>query len=156
MIALLILLMPLFEIAGFVVVGSQIGVLSTLGLVILSSVVGVLLLRVQGFGVMTRIRAALAAEQDPSREVIHGVMILLAGLLLVIPGFITDIIGLLLFLPPVRDLGWKLLRRNVKMDTRVYGFRRQNARDGKTIDLEETDYSRKPNAESPWRSLPDE
>ncbi|MBD0413755.1 FxsA family protein [Oryzicola mucosus] len=156
MIALLILLMPLFEIAGFVVVGSQIGVLPTLGLVILSSVVGVLLLRVQGFGVMTRIRAALAAEQDPSREVIHGVMILLAGLLLVIPGFITDIIGLALFLPPVRDLGWKLLRRNVKMDTRVYGFRRQNARDGKTIDLDETDYSRKPNPDSPWRSLPDE
>lgn len=156
MLPLLILLLPLIEIAGFVIVGSAIGVLPTLGLVVLSTFVGIAMLRIQGFQVMTRIRAALAAEQDPSREVIHGAMILLAVLLLVIPGFFTDIIGLLLFLPPVRELGWNLLRRNVRMKTQFYGARGQRARDGRTIDLDETDYSRKTDPNSPWRRLPEE
>ena len=108
-----ILALPLLEIAGFIIVGRQIGVLPTLGLVVLSSIAGALLLRIQGFGVMTRIRNEVEAGRDPGRELAHGAMILLAGMLLLIPGFVTDIIGLLLFIPPVRDLAWRFLKRRI-------------------------------------------
>ncbi|TGT35721.1 membrane protein FxsA, partial [Mesorhizobium sp. M4B.F.Ca.ET.169.01.1.1] len=71
---LFLLLLPLAEIAGFVVVGREIGALATVGLVILSSVAGSLLLRHQGFGVMTRVRAEMDAGHDPSRQLAHGAM----------------------------------------------------------------------------------
>ncbi|MEP9374547.1 FxsA family protein [Mesorhizobium sp. KR1-2] len=157
-IPLFLLLLPLIEIAGFVIVGRQIGVFPTLALTVATSIAGGMLLRHQGFGVMARIRNEVAAGHDPSRELAHGVMILLAGLLLVIPGFFTDIIGILLFLPPVRDLGWNFLRRRVDFTvdySSMGGFGRQRGR-GKTIDLDEADYSKEPNPHSPWRRIGDE
>ncbi|MEJ6784163.1 FxsA family protein [Aminobacter sp. Piv2-1] len=157
MLPLLILALPLLEIAGFVVVGSEIGVLPTIGLVLLSAVVGSVLLRVQGFGVMTRIRNELDAGRDPSKELANGAMIVLAGILLLLPGFITDIIGILLFLPPVRELAWRFLRKRVHFATDFGGFaRRGGPTSGKTIDLDEGDFSRQPNPNSPWRSIGDE
>lgn len=154
--------MPLLEIAGFVVVGRQVGALATVGLVLASSIAGALLLRHQGFSVMTRIRAEMDAGRDPSRQLAHGAMIVLAAILLIIPGFITDIIGLLLFLPPVRDLAWRALKGRVVLATNFStgGFRGRQ-RD-KTIDLDDGDYSRSddyargPDHNSPWRRLKDE
>ena len=153
-----LLLLPLIEIAGFVIVGRQIGVFPTLALTVATSVAGGMLLRHQGFGVMARIRNEVAAGRDPSRELAHGVMIMLAGLLLLIPGFFTDIIGILLFLPPVRDLGWNFLRRRIDFSV-DYGFMGGFSRrpgDGKTIDLDEDDYSRGADPRSPWRQIRDE
>ena len=77
---LFLLLLPLLEIAGFVIVGREVGALATVGLVILSSVVGSLLLRHQGFGVMARVRAEMDAGRDPSRQLAHGAMIVLAAI----------------------------------------------------------------------------
>ena len=159
---LFVLALPLLEIAGFVVVGRQVGALATVGLVLASSIAGALLLRHQGFSVMTRIRAEMDAGRDPSRQLAHGAMIVLAAILLIIPGFITDIIGLLLFLPPVRDLAWRALKGRVVLATnfRTGGFRGRQ-RD-KTIDLDDGDYSRSddyargPDHNSPWRRLKDE
>ncbi|ESY62702.1 membrane protein FxsA [Mesorhizobium sp. M1050] len=159
---LFVLALPLLEIAGFVVVGRQVGALATVGLVLASSIAGALLLRHQGFGVMTRIRAEMDAGRDPSRQLAHGAMIVLAAILLIIPGFITDIIGLLLFLPPVRDLAWRALKGRVVLATSFStgGFRGRQ-RD-KTIDLEDGDYSREddfkrgPDHNSPWRRLKDD
>ncbi|WP_457152994.1 FxsA family protein [Mesorhizobium sp. P5_C1] len=159
---LFVLALPLLEIAGFVVVGRQVGALATVGLVLASSIAGALLLRHQGFSVMTRIRAEMDAGRDPSRQLAHGAMIVLAAILLIIPGFITDIIGLLLFLPPVRDLAWPALKGRVVLATNFStgGFRGRQ-RD-KTIDLDDGDYSRSddyargPDHNSPWRRLKDE
>ena len=159
---LFLLALPLLEIAGFVVVGRQVGALATVGLVLASSVAGALLLRYQGFGVMTRVRTEMNAGRDPSRQLAHGVMIVLAAILLIIPGFITDIFGILLFLPPVRDLAWRLLKSRVVLatDFSTGGFRPRQR--GKTIDLEDGDYSRAddygrgPDHNSPWRRLKDE
>lgn len=159
---LFVLALPLLEIAGFVVVGRQVGALATVGLVLASSIAGALLLRHQGFSVMTRIRAEMDAGRDPSRQLAHGAMIVLAAILLIIPGFITDIIGLLLFLPPVRDLAWRALKGRVVLATNFStgGFRGRQ-RD-KTIDLDDGDYSRSddyargPDHNSPWRRLKDE
>lgn len=158
LIPLFLILLPLIEIAGFVVVGSQIGVLPTLGLIIASAIAGTMLLRFQGFGVMTRIRGEIEAGRDPSRNLAHGVMILLAGILLLIPGFVSDIIGLLLFLPPIRDLAWRLLSRRINFSAdfaTMGGFSRQRPSQDKTIDLDEDDYSRSRDPSSPWRQIDD-
>ena len=97
----------------FILVGGKIGLLWTIALVILSAVAGSLLLRIQGFGAINRIRAELDAGRDPGRELAHGAMIMLAAVLLLIPGFVTDVFGLLLFIPPVRDAAWRFLKRRV-------------------------------------------
>lgn len=156
-IPLFLLLLPLLEIAGFVVVGREIGALATVGLVILSSVAGSLLLRHQGFGVMARVRTEMDAGRDPSRQLAHGAMIVLAAILLIIPGFITDIFAILLLLPPVRDFAWRLLKSRIVMATSFssgFSARRRN----NVIDLDDSDYSRddypdRPDHNSPWRRL---
>lgn len=168
-IPLFILALPFLEIAGFVIVGREIGVLYTLALVIASGILGAILLRIQGFGVMAHIRRELDAGGDPGREVAHGAMIMLAGVLLLIPGFVTDIIGLLLFLPPVRDAAWRFFRSRVSISAGGFGgfarpgaaSGRPNGRRGKTIDLDADEYSSGPEAgpnagsraDSPWRRI---
>jgi UPF0716 protein FxsA len=157
--ALLLLGLPIIEIAGFVIVGRQIGVLATIALVLTSMVVGSLLMRWQGFSLIDRIRREMQAGRDPSRELAHGFMILLAGILLVIPGFFTDIVGLLLFLPPVRDLVWRGLRRRMatggSFTVFTSGFPRgPSGGRGPTIDLDSDDYSSGgPKPGSPWRRI---
>ena len=158
---LFLLALPLLEIAGFVIVGREVGALATVGLVLASGIAGVLLLRNQGFGVMARVRAEMAGGGDPSRQLAHGAMIVVAAILLIIPGFITDIIGLLLFLPPVRDLAWSRLKGRIVVatDFSAGGFRRSRDR---VIDLDDGDYSREddlkrgPDHNSPWRRLKDD
>jgi len=150
----LIFALPLLEIAGFVVVGRQIGALATVGLVLVSAMAGLMLLRHQGLGVMGRARTEIEAGRDPSRQIAHGVMILLAAFLLIVPGFLTDIAGLLLFIPPVRDLAWNLVKRRITVVS-SFGFS-ASRREGRTIDLDAEDFSRHPNPESPWRRLRDD
>jgi len=98
-------------------------------------------------------RAQIQAQTGgaPDREIVHGAMIVLAGLLLIIPGFITDIIGLLLFLPPVRDLAWNAIRsRIVVVGPGGRGGRAR--REAKVIDLDERDYREvEGGASSPWK-----
>ncbi len=156
-IPLFLLLLPLLEIAGFVIVGREVGALATVGLVILSSIAGMLLLRHQGFGVMTRVRAEMDAGRDPSRQLAHGAMIVLAAILLIIPGFITDIFAILILLPPVRDLAWRAFKGRIVMAT-SFGNGFSARRRDKVIDLEDSDYSRedypsRPDHNSPWRRL---
>ncbi|MBX3531471.1 MAG: FxsA family protein [Rhizobiaceae bacterium] len=108
LIALSLLALPIVEIAMFIVVGSYIGVLPTIGLILASSIAGVMLLRLQGLGNLARLRSAMERGDTPTGEVADGAMILLAGLLLITPGFITGALGLLLFIPQVRKMFWKL------------------------------------------------
>lgn len=155
-ILLLLLALPFLEIAGFVIVGRQIGALATVGLVLASAIAGSLLLRHQGFGIMRRVRAEMDAGRDPSRQLAHGAMLFVAALLLIVPGFITDFLALLLLIAPVRNLAWQFLKNRVVVagdfDIRGTGDRRR----GETIDLDEDDFSRgdgKPDSDSPWRRL---
>jgi UPF0716 protein FxsA len=145
--------LPLLEIATFVVVGSKIGVLWTIALVVLSSIAGSILLRIQGFGVLARVRKEIDAGRNPGRELAHGAMILLAGILLLLPGFVTDVIGLLLFIPPVRDLAWRFLRQRVTVTSFGTGFGGLGAEPGRgpVVDLDEGEFRRTPDAKSPWR-----
>lgn len=141
LVLLFLLALPLIEIAGFVVVGSQIGVLATVALVIATTMLGSVLLRIQGFGILTRIRQTMENGGEPGRDLVHGFMVMLAGVLLFLPGFFTDIVGLILFIPPIRDLAWKFLSRRITV-INVGGFaRRPGGRP--TIDLEGDEYSRR-------------
>jgi UPF0716 protein FxsA len=141
LIALLILAFPLAEIAGFIFVGRQIGVLPTIGLIITTAIAGSLLLRFQGMGVIRRIRQEMQSGGDPSRDMAHGVMIVIAGILLLIPGFLTDIVGILLFIPPIRDLGWRFVRSRITVTTFGGGFGPGAKRRGNIIELDEDDYT---------------
>jgi UPF0716 protein FxsA len=116
-IPILFLLMPIAEIATFIVIGREIGVGMTLLLILASAIAGAVLLRVQGFGVLRKIQQASQTGADPGRQLVHGVMIVIAAFLLIIPGFISDIIGLLLFIPAVRDLGWSFVKNRLTIVT---------------------------------------
>ena len=150
---LLLLALPLAEIAVFVLVGSEIGALATIALVIATGILGAVLLRVQGFGALTRIRSTMETGGSPGRDLVHGVMIMAAGLLLLIPGFITDTIGILLFLPPVREFAWRHLKSRIVVVNTAGGWR--GPRRGRTIDLDEEDFARKDD-ETPRRPLIDD
>lgn len=100
---LLFLLLPVAEIATFVEVGDWIGTGPTVGLVILSAILGSLLIRWQGLSVLKRAQEAAERGEVPVGAVFEGFCIVVAGVLLIIPGFLTDIVGLLLFVPPVRN-----------------------------------------------------
>lgn len=151
------LVLPLLEIAGFIVVGRQIGVLATIGLIILSTVLGFVLVRIRGLGVLSRIRQISTEGGVPDRELVHGAMILVAGFLLVVPGFITSTIGLLLFIPPVRDIAWHYMRRHIIILSESSTFSARTwrySREDKVIDLDEDEYSSSRSAgDTPWRRI---
>lgn len=138
----LFLVVPLSEIAVFVLVGSRIGVLPTIGLVVLTAVVGSALLRHQGLGTLARVQEALREGRAPGRDLVHGVMILLAGFLLLTPGFITDTLGLLLFVPAIRERVFAFLRARVAF-VDLAAPRRETGRTS-TIDLDAEDWREGP------------
>jgi UPF0716 protein FxsA len=117
MIALLAVLLPIAELYVIVVVATKIGVLNTIGLLILVSVVGGWLVKREGLGVLRRLQRSAEAGEVPHRELVDGFLILLAGMLLTIPGFITDIPGVLLLLPPVRMAVRGMVVRSFKKRT---------------------------------------
>src|SRR5262245_10404448 len=100
----LLIAAPIVEIAVMVKVAEWIGVLDMFGLLILVSLVGVIVVKRQGTGAWRRIRADLDAGRVPGASLVDGALILLAGVLLIIPGFVSDAFGALLLLPPVRVL----------------------------------------------------
>lgn len=113
-----LLAIPLIEIGLFIEAGGLIGLWPTLALVLLSAVAGILVMRMQGVQAADRLRASLAGPGNPAEPLGHGALMLLAGALLLVPGFFTDALGLLLLVPPVRGA---LLRR-LAARVRVAGF----------------------------------
>lgn len=99
---LLLIVVPLAELYVIVQVGQAIGVLWTISLLLLSSLVGAALLRSQGRSVWRRFRLALASGRPPAGETVDGALVIVGGALMLVPGFITDAIGALLLLPPSR------------------------------------------------------
>lgn len=111
--AFLFIGMPLIEIAVFIQVGGEIGVWPTIAATILTALAGSLLLRAQGLSTLMRARAQMDQGQLPAREMFEGVCLVLAGALLLVPGFVTDAIGLLLFVPPFREFLRYMIARYV-------------------------------------------
>lgn len=104
---------PLIEIALFIQIGGWLTLWPTLAIVILTALLGTTLVRHQGRSVLNDLRRSLNDLRDPSEPLAHGAMILLAGALLVTPGFMTDAMGLALLVPQVREWAFQRLRGNV-------------------------------------------
>lgn len=117
---LFFVVIPLIEIALFIQVGGLIGLWPTLGLVLLSAVVGVMLMRSQGAQAWVEVQRSVSELRDPGRPLAHGALILIAGLLLVMPGFFSDALGLLLLIPPVREAVMNRVSRNIRMQRHDY------------------------------------
>lgn len=148
-----ILLLPLIEIAVFIWVGGLIGVLPTVLLTVLTALAGTLMLRQQGLSLLMRMQKELDAGRSPGNEVMQGAMIVLASIFLLIPGFVTDAVGLLLFIPPVREALARFIisRSNVVIVEGSAGGRRPQ--DG-VVDLDEADWSEKKDTPSAGGNRP--
>ncbi len=96
------LVIPIIEIYLLIKVGAVIGALPTVFLVVFTAVLGAYLLRVQGFSTLRRGQAALAHGEIPAIELMEGMVLLVAGALLLTPGFFTDTLGFLALVPPIR------------------------------------------------------
>ena len=99
---LLFLCIPLVEIAVFIEIGGLLGLWPTIGIVVLTAMLGALLFRIQGLATLRQAQASLETNVFPAREVFDGLCLLVAGTLLITPGFATDSLGFLLFFPPFR------------------------------------------------------
>lgn len=164
-IPILLLGIPISEIAVFILVGGQIGVFATLAMIFVTAILGTFFLRQQGLGILRRLQSEQKAGNLPGRELVHGAMIMIAGVLLLTPGFVTDSIGFLLFFPPFRDLAWNFIKSRINMGAGPQagmgagmgggaGFhsagRDPNYGDEPFVDLNEDEYTSAPNPDSPW------
>lgn len=93
---------PILEIAAFIKIGGWIGLVPTLLGCVVTALIGAFLVRLQGFGVLQRAQAAIARGEAPVEDITQGVLILVAGVLLMTPGYVTDSMGFLLLVPPIR------------------------------------------------------
>ena len=101
---LLFIVVPIAELAVIIQVGQIIGVWWTIGLLVLDSILGSVLMRSQGRATWRRFNDTTRAGRVPAREVLDGALVIFGGALLLTPGFITDILGLFLLIPPTRAL----------------------------------------------------
>ena len=118
----LFLLFPLAELFVLIKVGSSIGALATIMLLVLSGIAGVLLLRLAGFATAWRARERLARGELPEREMLQGLMMAIGGGLLLLPGFISDVLALIVLFPPTRNFLFRQI--NGRMEAQM---RRQRA-----------------------------
>lgn len=109
------LAVPLIEIALFIQVGGWIGLWPTLAIVVLTAILGTWLVRSQGLMAIGRLRGSFERLEDPTEPLAHGAMILVAGALLLTPGFFTDAVGFALLTPPVRVAVFGYLRARIKV-----------------------------------------
>ena len=113
-----LLALPLLEIAGFVVIGGRLGLGITLLWMLVAGMAGMALIRHGGLNALTRLQSALNEQREPGHSLIDGAVMVAAGLLLIVPGFFSDFLALILVLPATRNF---LLRRAAAhFETRIY------------------------------------
>ncbi len=101
---LLFLVVPIVEIYLLIKIGSQVGAATTIAIVVLTAIIGAALVRIQGFSTLMRAQSQIAHAKVPAVEVMEGVALVVAGALLLTPGFFTDAFGFILLTPPLRRL----------------------------------------------------
>src|SRR3954447_14366100 len=142
LLVLIFIVVPIAELALLIQVGQLIGVWWTIGLLIADALLGSWLLRAQGRVAWRRFNEALAQGRVPHREVVDGVLVIFGGVLLMTPGFITDVFGLLFLIPPTRVLMRRLLVRRgaLKLVSSMPGTGSRNGRphdiEGSAVDID--------------------
>lgn len=158
----LLLVIPIVEIAAFIAIGGQIGIAATLLMILVTAIIGSILLRIQGLSLIREIQSEVDSGRVPGRALGNGAMILVAGILLLTPGFVTDSIGFLLFVPWIRSSIWGFLASRINVvGSGMDPFSQQRQQesphpfneDGQTIDLDENEYSSaEADPNSPWKN----
>ncbi len=127
---LMIIFVPIIEIYLFIKIGSQIGAISTISLIFFTAILGMFYARYEGFNTLRSAINQLVKNEIPLYEIISGAAIAMAALLLILPGFLTDFIGLLIIFPPTRKLFFKKITSN-------YPQKKKNFIDGEYEDIDD-------------------
>lgn len=142
---ILFIAIPLVELYFIIVVGEMIGAFWTIVLVLLTAVIGVNLLRIQGMSTLMRAQQNMARGQIPAMEMMEGVALAVAGVLLITPGFITDSIGFLCLVPASRQAIIRFLMKRTTVHT---GF------DARSATWQSSHHQQKPGQEPPDAGTP--
>ena len=134
---------PIAEIAIFVEVGSQWGLWPAIGAIFATAVAGSILIRHQGVAVLRRVRDEVSAGRFPARQVFDGLCLLIAGTLLLLPGFITDAVGFILLVPVIRYFVMSSLTNRIQAHTSGMSDAAAHP-DGETINGEFADLTDRP------------
>ena len=130
-----IILVPIIEIYLFIKIGSQIGAFNTISLIFITAIIGIIYARYEGLNTLKSGFTQLVKNELPAYEIISGAIIAFAAVLLIIPGFMTDIIGFLLIFPLTR----KLILKNFSSKFKVKTKKDENFIDGEYEDIEKED-----------------
>jgi UPF0716 protein FxsA len=117
----LFIIIPIIEISVLMQVGELLGMWPTIGIVILSAWVGAKYVRQQGIATLQLVQTKMAQGEMPSSEIVTGLMLLVAGVLLVTPGFVTDILGLSLLVPKFREVIAASVQKNIHINAHAAG-----------------------------------
>ena len=126
-------IVPLIEIACFILIGNAIGLWPTLAGVLVTALIGSILIRMQGIALIREIRETVGRGQLPTRALGDAMMVGIAGALLLAPGYFTDLIGILLLIPPVRTVIYRALASRITVMAPRPAYRPQDG----TVDLDE-------------------
>ena len=129
----LIIGIPIIEIYLFIKIGSQIGAFNTISLIFLTAIIGVAYARYEGFNTLKSGISGLMKNEIPIYEMISGAALAVAALLLILPGFATDTVGLLIIFPPTRKIFLKSVSKNYSKKVKE----KQNFIDGESEDIKE-------------------
>jgi len=129
---ILIISIPIIEIYLFIKIGSQIGALPTISLIFMTAFIGVLYARYEGFNTLKSGMSQLIKNELPIYEIVSGAALAFAALLLILPGFATDILGLLIIFPPTRKLFLKNVSKNYSKKVKE----KQDFIEGESEDIE--------------------
>ena len=132
---LLIILIPIIEIYLFIKIGASIGAFNTISLIFITAFIGVLYARYEGFNTLKSGMSQMIKNELPIYEIVSGAALAFAALLLIIPGFATDTLGLLIIFPPTR----KFILKNVSKNYSKKVKEKQNFIDGESENIEEDD-----------------
>ena len=132
---ILIITIPIIEIYLFIKIGSQIGALTTISLIFLTAFAGILYARYEGFNTLKSGMSQIIKNELPIYEIISGAALAFAALLLILPGFATDILGLLIIFPPTRRIFLKNVSKNYSKKVKD----QQNFIDGESEDIRDDD-----------------
>jgi UPF0716 protein FxsA len=132
---LTIVLIPIIEIYLFIKIGSQIGAFNTISLIFITAIIGVIYAKYEGLNTLRSGFSQLIKNELPAYEIISGAAIAFAALLLIIPGFATDVLGFMLIVPFIRRIIFRKFSKKFKDDTRV----KKNYIDGEFEDIKDDD-----------------
>ena len=149
---LVLIAWPIAEIATLVWVGGHLGVINTVGLVLLAAFGGLALFRYVGFGLVRRVQTELSAGRMPTGALLEGFVVLVAGILLILPGFLSDVLAFLLLFAPIRRLIIAAIAARLTVSAMPSSGRR--APEDDIVDLDEDEWERRGGAESPWSDSP--